>query len=67
MDRDVGKVYKKYDKWGKTYNISFSIVVDKLNERSNWDNVFHFTNGVNCCHQGNRIPGKTLIALSAVY
>ena len=58
MDRDKGQIFKKYDRWGRTFNISFSIMVDGFDSQNKIENVFHFTRGGDCCETGMRHPGK---------
>ena len=56
MSNEKGKILQTFDKWGKTYKIEFDITVDEAPIGEKRANVFHFTNGGNCCLPGQRIP-----------
>ena len=55
MDRGQGQTLETYDNWGKTFEIEFDIKVDEA-APDTWVNIFHFTEGGNCCAKGTRIP-----------
>ena len=54
-DRSQGQILQTFDNWGKTFKIEFDIKVDEAAPET-YVNVFHFTNGGNCCGKGSRIP-----------
>ena len=55
MERGQGQTLETYDNWGKTFEIEFDIKVDEA-APDTWVNIFHFTEGGNCCAKGTRIP-----------
>ena len=55
VERGRGLILQTYDHWGKTFKIEFDINVDEAAPET-WVNVFHFTEGGNCCAKGRRIP-----------
>ena len=54
-ERSQGQIWQTFDNWGNTFKIEFDIKVDEAAPQT-WVNVFHFTNGGNCCGKGSRIP-----------
>ena len=54
-ERSQGQILKTFDNWGNTFKIEFDIKVDEEAPQQ-WVNVFHFTNGEDCCLKGSRIP-----------
>ena len=54
-ERSQGQILQTFDNWGNTFKIEFDITVDEAAPHQ-YANVFHFTNGENCCGKGSRIP-----------
>jgi len=53
-----GHIVKKFDTWGPEYHISFKFRLNRLQPKG-WNhhhNIFHFTDGGNCCDGGKRVP-----------